>query len=248
MRELRSIAVALFFLVLGLMVLWSAERLTKDGPDETAALALLLIPVILYLALSGRLKRITGGSLDVEFSELTSPSVGGLRVAPSATSIHPEKLEKGGVEKLDAKLRRIHPDKIVVLTLTVEPGGAYERHVLSDYLDALGQFPTFKCVVFLEPDGKFIGFMPAAEAVKAISSAEADGFVAAVNEGNSRALLDHRAVTNVHVPANASDADALQEMSRHNTRALAVVDKDEKLVGFAERDQVISRMLLALTR
>ena len=248
-RELWSIVVVLIFLALSLAVLWSAERLMEEELGETAALAILLIPVVLYLAVSGRVKRIAGGSLDVEFSQLTDISVAGLRVAPSASQIHEvsEMVEKGAYEELPRKLRRIDPSKAIVLTLTVAEGGSYDQHVLSEYLRELSLYPTFLGVIFTDPEQRFLGFIRADEAEKLTSSPEAETFLRAVNEGNVGDLRRFPAVMRFSLPADASDETALHDMSRLNVGLLAVVDKQGQLIGFAEREQVISRMLLALT-
>jgi hypothetical protein len=131
-REFASIAISVFFLFLGVLVLWLANKITKGGAGGNAALALLLVPVLLYLALSGRLRRIRVGGVEAEFPEVTAESVGGLRVAPSfsqafvlaPTGQEVQTVAKASPSELETLLPSIDPSKLLVLTMVVESGSS----------------------------------------------------------------------------------------------------------------------------
>jgi predicted transcriptional regulator len=89
--------------------------------------------------------------------------------------------------------------------------------------------------------------MRAEEAAKVMASQEGAAFINSINQGDAQAVLSHGALINAAISDRASDLEALREMAKWNVDVLAVVDGAGSVKGFAERDQVLSRVILALT-
>ncbi len=73
-------------------------------------------------------------------------------------------------------------------------------------------------------------------------------FVQTINEGNVQELQRYPGVVTSTISIETSNVDALQEMSANNLEALIVIDKDRRLRGVVEREQLISKMLIGIAK
>jgi len=48
--------------------------------------------------------------------------------------------------------------------------------------------------------------------------------------------------------SHETNAQALDKMSNNNFHAMAVVDQDRRLMGIAEREELVSKLMLSLTQ
>jgi hypothetical protein len=125
--------------------------------------------------------------------------------------------------------------------------GDYTLQVLRDHVEKNYLFRSFELVVFLTRDGTFLAFMPAWAAKQALNDPErSHRFVDLINRGDTE-LLSWPGVVSKGIPIKATNAEALREMVEHNARVLVVTDEKNRVKGIAEREQVIGRMMLALT-
>lgn len=97
--------------------------------------------------------------------------------------------------------------------------------------------------------GEFVAYM-ASWALKGLLGLQKLGeeFVHMVNQGNIRDLVRYPGVVTETISTDSTNEDALREMMRQNLEALVVIDKDRRPKGVVEREQVLSRMMLALTK
>jgi CBS domain-containing protein len=133
-----------------------------------------------------------------------------------------------------------------VLTLTFG-GGHYTLKALQQYMKALSRSRNFKLVVFLTVDKGFLAYMPA-WAAKAVLDTPSMGeeFVRVINDGDSK-LYQYPSVVRKTISTRSTLAEALREMIDRNVEAMVVTDETNHLQGIAEREQILSRMMLALT-
>jgi len=67
-----------------------------------------------------------------------------------------------------------------------------------------------------------------------------------LNSGSARNLSLYPGIISDAITVAHTNAHALREMDRLNLEALVVVNAERRVAGIVERDQVLSKMLLAL--
>ncbi len=247
-REIWAILVSILFLVLGFLAVWLAKRLLEFEGDAIFV-TLILVPIIVYLIFSGRLTELKGpGGLEAKFvgiaeqsvelvSETIGPSVGDMEV-----------VAKGGAGALQRQIYRLDESKPIILTLTLGREGYY-KDVWIRYMEALSQYRTFKFVVILDHENKFVAYIPSGTMLQILRmEALGDEFVRIINDGNIGELRRYPGVVTRTISTDSTNVDALREMTAQNLEALVVIDKDRNLKGVVEREQLISKMLLGILR
>ena len=75
-----------------------------------------------------------------------------------------------------------------------------------------------------------------------------DEFVRIINEGSIQELQRYPGVVTRTISTKATSIDALREMTAQNLEALVVIDENRNLKGVVEREQILSKLLLAMAR
>ena len=245
-KEVTAILVSVLFLVLGFFAIW-VTRTVMDIEGDAVFVSLLLVPILVYVIFSGRLKEIRApGGLEAKFSDAADRSVEPAFEPVEASIGEMQVVTKGGMSDLRSYLPHVDESKPIILTVTLGRQGYYGRTALQQYMDALSQFRNFKFVVMLDSDGRFVAYMPSWMA-KQILSMESLGeeFVEAINEGRVLDLRRYGAVT-TPISTKTTNIQAIQEMTAQNLEALVVIDEQGRPKGVVEREQVLSKLLLAM--
>jgi len=243
--EVRWVSVSLSLVVVAVLALWLAGTVT-DLEGDAVYVALLVLPFIVYAVLSGRLLEVKGpGGWEAKFAQ-----VAGAPVEHSSTALPWERLQvvaKGGREALESIRAQLDESEPIVLTLTV--GHRYQPGLLARHLETLSHFRNFKFVVLLDEDGRVVAYAPQ-WALKTVLADPPLGrrFVADIANGNVGGLFRFPGVVRKTISDKAANADALAQMEELNLEALVVTGDDGTLRGIVEREQVLSKMMLALTR
>jgi CBS domain-containing protein len=245
-REMRAVSLSLLLVVSGVAILWAAKEIA--GVEGSAVfVALLLIPLISYLMLSDRLrlKELRAAGIEAKFAD----------VAESAVTPHSEPIpveEMFVVEKADpADLKQVLDEydssEPIVMTVPIDGRHTYNRRALLEYLSTLGHLRTFKFVVFVDGDGVFVGYAPNWLVQGLLERGGlAKEFVRRLNSGRTKSLRAYPGIVSEAITTSHTNAHALREMDRLNLEALVVVNDEKRVAGIVERDQVLSKMLLAL--
>jgi hypothetical protein len=110
------------------------------------------------------------------------------------------------------------------------------------------RYRSFEVVVFLTDDEQFVAFMPAWAAKHILNDPKRNqAFVDAINKGQTNKLYSCPGIVCKGISTTATNAEALREMVKQNSRFMVITDENNRLQGIAEREQVIGRMLLTLT-
>jgi CBS domain-containing protein len=72
------------------------------------------------------------------------------------------------------------------------------------------------------------------------------GFLAAIQQNDKRGVFRFPGMLQKVVPTDATNAEALAAMVEHNLDAIAVVSENRRLRGVAERDRLVSKLVVAL--
>ncbi|GEM_PF-2079160 len=248
-KELKAIGISLLFLILGFAVVWLTKAVVKiEG--NAVYVSLLLIPILVYTIISGRLKEFKGpGGLEARFSEAASQAI-----KPVSETIEPSVEEmqiiaKEGMRALQRKKPDIDETRPIVMTMILGKGYYYDWNAVRQYMNFLAQYRNFKFVVFLDDKERFVAYMPSWAFKGLISLPElADEFINVINEGRVQDLYRYPGVEKETISTKSSNVEALHRMTTNNLEALVVIDEDRNLKGVVEREQVISKIMLTLVK
>jgi hypothetical protein len=150
---------------------------------------------------------------------------------------------------LEKAVRNIDETKTFTLTVTIGKQGYYQRDLLLDYVKTLSSYGSFKFVALLDEDMRFVAYVPA-WMVRQILEMDALGseFVEAVNDGRIQELMRYPGIVTRTLKTNATNTEALAEMLDRNLEALIVTDEDNQLHGVVEKEQLMGKLVLALSR
>lgn len=248
-REKQAIVVAVLFLVLGVVVLWVVKSLLNiEG--EITYVALLFVPVLVYAIYAGKLESLkTPGGLEAKFVKVAQEEVNPAseKIALSVEDIHV--VEKGGIRVLDTKVKNLNRAQPIIMVIQLGKHNYYTRDAVQAYLDTLLQFPNFNFVVFVDEEKSFVAYMSVWAFANLIRQEQLGfEFIDVVNQGDKDALFRYPGIIGETIHTQSTNVDALREMTRQNLEALVVIDENGKLKGIVEREQILSRMMLALAQ
>jgi CBS domain-containing protein len=254
-RDLTAVIVVSMFLEYAVVAMWLAKN--KVGiADSVTLVALLVIPLLLYGIVSGRLTEFSGpGGWGAKFREAARQAVD--------TSLHPIDLKasqqivpiaKEHYSDLQEKIRHgdIQEGKAVILTMKTGKMGesTYDASSLEDYLRDLSHFPSFKFVIIVDDRNQLVAYILARFLKRANDLALPDfkELINAVNNGDRDALLRIQGVLTETISPRTTNADALRTMEKYGLDAIPVVEESTKQVrAIVDRDRILSHMLLVLT-
>jgi CBS domain-containing protein len=247
LRQTAAFVVSILFLALGFSALWLLKSMLSMQQDAVLV-AMLITPILIYLIMTGRLREISAGGVkailgeaaDEQLSESNTESI-------TAEKVHQIMAEGGGgMPKLQEEVMEIDDSMLLALTVTCNKTELYDAATLLKYLKVLSKYPNFEFLVILRQDKKVIAYMSDSQAQKALET-EPQEFVQAINDGDDRQLQRYGAIT-VLAKQTETYLNVLQKMTDHNMKAIVVVDKNKTLQGVIDREQVLSRLLLAMAR
>jgi CBS domain-containing protein len=248
LSEVRGIIAATVFVIVGLFVLWISSGLMEIKQDATLV-ALLILPVIVFLAFSGRLRELKAGPLEAKLSEPVAAKTAfeELAVGTRAQLMQDiERVVKEGPDRLPAIIQKMEGDKPPVLYLLL--GEHYAADDIEKYLRNLGHFRGFKFVVIAQPDGRVIGYIPHYVLARTLNFDDrAEALLQLILQADEQKLRRHLDIRTTFITPTTTNRKALQLMLDEQIEALLVLDDQEKLRGVVERDQLVSRLLLSLT-
>lgn len=252
-RDALAIYAAVAGLLLGTGVVWGLHQYAGIK-DSAILIALLLVPLLIYGVGSGRLKEFSApGGWGGKFAEVANRPVDVAQSLLDLSNAQMEEIPKKGIEELKQSIGQIKDGRPIVMTLVHGQANYYQPDAVRGALLALGSFRNFKFVVFLDPDRKVVGYLPS-WALR--STLERDGagvsagdtLIQAVNAGDTPQVRSFPGMLTEYLSPQSTNAQALETMERLNLEAMLMVDRAGKLLGVAERDRILSRMVLALAK
>lgn len=242
-RSFAAAAGATFFLLLGLGVVWFARKIA--GINDGAVLSVLvIIPALLYVVLRGDLAELRGpGGWGATF-RVTKATVN-FGAQSLDTLGDPQLLAKGSISDLDTRIQALDRDQPMLMTVTL--GEHYTVRAMTTYLEKLIHLPRFNLVAFLDRSGGFIGCASPTGLLSLMQDTGlANRFLEAVEDENAAQVFRYPGILKNVIPAETTNSQALEAMSRHGLSALAVVGDDRRVKGVVEREQLMSKLVLSL--
>ena len=248
--SLSLLKTALLFSLLFYLLLWLASRRSFLG-DRLSGTNLVLIavmPFFIYLVLYV-LENSSAFQAKTPFGEISFQKVAQeIQMAEAVPKIPSVPFEESRLAKgapLDPKqyvpvLLRERP---ICLTLTL--GHPYDLNVLRNYLEVLEGFSFFRYVVFLERDGRFIGFLPAKD-FSSLFSLFGPRILELLYRQDfalqSDPVEDLKQFLNLNTQSVTTKTTADQVLAlleKKHLRAVAVVDEKGRFAGITEAEDLL---------
>jgi hypothetical protein len=248
-RDAVALAGSLVFLALGFAAIYLVAKVA-DVKDGVVLAAILVIPALLYLLLSGRVSEFKGpGGLELKLSVIansTIPIQGDNGDGAALAYEQVREVEKGRSESFLERIRDLTPDDPVVLTLTLG-SGPIDGQAAADYAKGLTQFPRFRFVAILDSYGKLVSYMEERAFRHLIEADVIDAqlLLGNIQQQNIGAVRGYPGMIHSTVSPQTNIADALREMERLRKNAL-LVSEDGYIKGIVERDRLANALLLSV--
>jgi len=249
----KALFISIVFLLLGLLTLWFMRSILNMQQDAVLV-AILLVPVLIFLILSGKLLEINAGGVSAKFSNAAQKpflNEGEINTVPMEEE-QIARVMKQGLEYLQTWLQSINGSRYIVLTVTLG-NMMYRDLALLDYLRALSQYRALTFLVILEQNQEIFAYTTGWQAIQILELHRRgnlplhDDFVMAISEGRKDVLLRYGLVQET-VKTTETNISILQKMTDLNIDVLIVTDEHRKLKGVVERTQILSKLILALTK
>jgi CBS domain-containing protein len=241
-RQLRHVVMSLLSLAAGVCAVWFMQNVLEVEGDAIL-IALLFLPLVVYLTLSGQVREFGAGSLIVKLNE-----VSGERVKESSV-ITAENVLESDPQRPDPKADPNRP-RVATLTQGGGPSGHYERERVADWLREIAMASRVPLLIVRDTRGQVVAYMTFRSAVDLLGyPGRGDEFLGLVNTGDPDAFDDgggFSAVKTETLRENATNAEALARMEETGVDALVVVDDRLRFRGIVERERLLSRIILAL--
>lgn len=245
MSNLKLIVQTIVFSLLFFLVLYavSSDRFfgNRLGFDlEPLHFVIALIPFIILLILSGKLKEIRGPggigfSMRDEVQKPVSPELieMPLEVDPAIVQ------QKRGIEELRNRIAQNPP---TTLSFEVGKKNYYGQWAIEEYVRELERHPNFRFILFTDAHGKFKGCMKVSDYKTLLQT----GDIVQKLE-NGQILKAPRVIKNL-IRITSTNKQALNEMERANLNMLPVIDSEEKFVGVVTQEEIVRKILTRVLR
>lgn len=249
--ELKPFLITVFYLLVGIYCILFFKRYLEIEGDGIYV-SLLLMPIIAYFISSGRLSELKApGGLEAKFRDFSKESV---------------ELEQTVIEFVDAqivskapispraflneillKTENLDEMKPILLTIKVGERERYTRNAIIEYINQLSKYNTFKFVVFLDKNQKFLAYILSHAMLKILQEENlGDSFVNAIESGDIDKIRLYPRVITKPISIKTTNIEALRNMTNQNLDSLVVVDESNNLKGLVEREQILSKLMLSL--
>lgn len=241
-----ALSTVAFLVILALLTLLRAKYSTFEVKPTDAVIA--IIPVVLYLLVSGRIASFALGELKIEtaFKNASTSAIAGQVTPLVGLPSEPVRIDsKAGVEEIP----RLIEKKTEGLLFRLGYGGYYGP-AIRDYLTLLLKYPFLRYIVIENPDRTFLA-MADARALSGLLTSErppytADDFARWLNASDRSSLkrLPGFIAAEQAVTKTTDKSQALQRMESLNVDTLPVVDNDKRYAGIVNRSRLTASLIL----
>ncbi len=234
------------------LILLAVFRAKTGGKYEikTSDIALALVPLILLLLQSGKIKELTIGDIKIVLNAVEEAS--NASIQPQVTKLPIEAVRadpKGDLMEIPNLLKK----KSQALGFTLRHGGYYAPAII-EYLEALTQSTSFKYVVINNPDGSFYGMIDGRQLYTLMrGQSDAYGrydFARAVNTGDTTQLAAMPGILRARdaLTTQTNTKDALQALNTLDVQTLPALNQQGAFIGVVDRSKLSASMLIEIAQ
>jgi CBS domain-containing protein len=226
------VTVTFLGILLGLGLFQSMDILPVEF-DSSELIVIAIVPFLSFLAITGRLKKFSGGGFEVvlqaQARKFVSPN------ASKKIEIDPELLNpKSGLAELE-EIKRRSP---TVLTFELEREHFYDEGVVREFLESL---ETLRYIVFTDREGRFSGYSRPTKFLQLMDNHLVD-VIEELENGN---ILNRSIVRTVSIRGDSTNVECLRAMNDHQISELAIVNSEGKFTGVITQDSIIRKLVLS---
>jgi hypothetical protein len=213
--------------------------------DSATFIALLLVPLLVYGIVSGKLREFSGpGGWGAKFQEAAADRVKPTPVTACIQDI--QVVQKGGMQALQQAGQNLESGKPIALTLQLGKQD-YDATALRRYIEVLRIADPEATVLFLDQAGGLVAYAEATTILGLLEDQEqSNRLIEAIRGSNIPSLRQLPGFCWQSITKERSNAQALQLMRELNARTVVVVDNDKRPVGVVKRDHIIAELLVEL--
>jgi len=238
----QTVVISIIFFV----VLFFVSYLGSMSPDEGGIIIepvyvfIALIPFVILLIASGKLKEIKGpGGIALLMKDEAEREIS-LDIEDNTLEIDPEVVHgKAGLGELEYMIKESPP---TALSFVLEKKNYYGNYAIEEYLAVLGRLSNFRNIVFVTNDGKFSGYMNIEDFKRVVE----EGRV--VEELESASIMLRKSMHKDSVKISSSNREALSVMEEADINELAVVSSSDKFIGIINQEQIVRKILSRIVR
>ena len=244
------ISIIIFLGVVGVLA-YVRMKSANNFEIKNSEIALALIPIVLFLLLTGKIQKFEFGDLKIETAFVAASQAAISSQVTILKGLPVETLrwdEKAGVGQIPQLVRR----QTEALVFRLGHGGYYGP-AIQEYLLELTKYPFFKSLIFNNNDGSLFGIADAVEVTAAIKNYEgpfnAADFARWLNESNQVEIEKIPSFVSAEYALN-QDSDkknALELMEKLDLEILPVVDSSGKFSGVVDRSRLTASLILDVT-
>lgn len=247
-KEVKGLLVAILFLILGFLIIW-VFKIMSISVGDAVFVSVLLIPVLVYMIVSGKLSEFKApGGLEAKFVTVANRPVDEL--ASQRVEFVKEDMisvPKDSLGELDRLERLANQSKRIILHILLGKKD-YNQQDAAIYLERFLRYRNFNHVVFLDKKDRFVASVPPWAMLRILQGEQGSRFIEIINRGEVIELLDFPGVMVETISTQATYIGALQAITNANLETILVVDDDKKVTGVIGREQVLSKLMLAMAK
>lgn len=252
---LLSLIVIILFFTASLEVIKQIKN-EYGSVSDLIFITILLAPILIFLILIGKFKEIQGpGGIAIKAAEVANEPIKALTIAnDKIATIDPQKVEKGRLSDLSKEVAKLTDEKPIIMTMVLG-NEDYQMSSVNIFIKELLVFPSFKFVVFLDSNGKFVAFTTPSTIynITSISGLRGDEernigskFIDAIRFARVLELFNHPRVIKESLSMDSTNSDAMKLMAKYHLDAFIVINNENKLEGVIERSKIVNETINVL--
>ena len=244
-RDVQAILISGAALIVATILL---AFLAHIGPvDGASFIAVLLVPLLLFALLSGRLEELSGpGGWGAKFRMIVASPVGTTGLISEVVQL--QLIEKSGLKSLRSIDAQLDPKQANALVLRVGSQD-YSSEDIKAYLRTLKAVGTGTYVVFVyRASGNFIGSASADQVLAILDSRFAvNEFMGALQSSEQEPFKGYDFLTTRTLSATDTNKIALDSFRESGAAGLVVLADGQKPVGVVDRSRLLTKILASLS-
>jgi hypothetical protein len=214
--------------------------------DGATFVAILVVPVLIYALLSGRLQEFSGpGGWGAKFRTAVADAISITPILEDAQQL--SVVEKGGLEQLRSFADTLDPKLPNAVSLRVG-APSYVADVIATYIRTLQGIGSATYVVFVnDATGAFIGSANGAQILALLENPATTGeFMNELQSPGAEPFSRYEFLTRVSLQTSDTNKTALEKFLDSGASALVVVEDGSKPLGIVDRNRLITKLMINL--
>jgi hypothetical protein len=231
--------------LIAVVLLFVRSRM-KEKFDGTTFVAILLVPLIVYGILSGRLAEFSAAGVSAKFQAVAQAEIDPTAIVKEAEQL--DVVSKAGSSVLSEFVTRLDPRHPNAVSLSVGRQGYYQPEAIETYIRTLQTVGSGSFVVFVDDTtGKFIGSAGADQVLALLADPDTSrNFMEELERPGDPPFSGFRFLVREWLSPTDTNAQALDKFLASGAQALVVLDERGNPTGLVDRDRLMTKLMKTL--